>query len=100
MLPDVFPGDIKCPGCALFILCVRTETECKTVLPRPTFPFLHGQSSLSRFEVEQVLTSWLTMEGKVCVNVDIRLIMLVLVFFSHLNSETLDASVEITILSL
>lgn len=36
------------------------------------------------------------MEDKVCVNLDIRLIISVLVFFNHLNNETLDASVEIS----
>ena len=38
----------------------------------------------------------LTMKDKVRVNVDIRLIISVLVFFNHLKNETLDASVEIS----
>jgi len=37
------------------------------------------------------------MEDKVYVNVDVRLIISVLVFFNHLNSEALDALVEISL---
>lgn len=35
------------------------------------------------------------MEDKVCMNVDIRLIISVLVFLNNLKNDTIDASVEI-----
>lgn len=35
------------------------------------------------------------MEDKVCINVDIRLIISVLVFFNNLKDDTINASVEI-----